>query len=174
MSKLLTTKLFSGWCKVTIEIPPTSPILKKDNRMKSFIILLIAFLVSGPALAKYCTYNIYGKRLACSSEYRACMADAKRMNGDECKRESDTADLPPSLKETDPKAFCLWLFQKDRFKNMGCMAQTVCEYAMRQYPQTVCAKGSLTDMTAIKKLYSEHENKVKNTEQIRGGIELLE
>lgn len=30
MSELLTTQLFSGWCKVTIEMPITSPILKKE------------------------------------------------------------------------------------------------------------------------------------------------
>lgn len=29
MTELLTTQLFSGWCKVTIEMPVTSPILKK-------------------------------------------------------------------------------------------------------------------------------------------------
>lgn len=28
MSELLTTQLFSGWCKVTIEMPVTSPTLK--------------------------------------------------------------------------------------------------------------------------------------------------
>lgn len=28
-SELLTTQLFSGWCKVTIEMPVTSPMLKK-------------------------------------------------------------------------------------------------------------------------------------------------
>lgn len=29
MSELLTTQLFSGWCKVTIEMPVTSPMIKK-------------------------------------------------------------------------------------------------------------------------------------------------
>lgn len=33
MNELLTTQLFSGWCKVTIEMPVTSPMLaKKENR----------------------------------------------------------------------------------------------------------------------------------------------
>lgn len=31
MNELLTNQLFSGWCKVTIEMPVTSPILKKRN-----------------------------------------------------------------------------------------------------------------------------------------------
>lgn len=31
ISELLTTQLFSGWCKVTIEMPVTSPILKKKE-----------------------------------------------------------------------------------------------------------------------------------------------
>lgn len=31
MSELLTTQLFSGWCKVTIEMPVTSPIAKKKE-----------------------------------------------------------------------------------------------------------------------------------------------
>lgn len=31
ISNLLTTQLFSGWCKVTIEMPVTSPILKKKE-----------------------------------------------------------------------------------------------------------------------------------------------
>lgn len=31
MSELLTTQLFSGWCKVTIEMPITSPVLKKNE-----------------------------------------------------------------------------------------------------------------------------------------------
>ncbi len=31
MNELLTNQLFSGWCKVTIEVPITSPILKKKE-----------------------------------------------------------------------------------------------------------------------------------------------
>lgn len=31
ISNLLTTQLFSGWCKVTIEMPVTAPILKKKE-----------------------------------------------------------------------------------------------------------------------------------------------
>lgn len=31
ISELLTTQLFSGWCKVTIEMPVTSPIFKKKE-----------------------------------------------------------------------------------------------------------------------------------------------
>lgn len=31
MNELLTTQLFSGWCKVTIEMPVTSPVLKKKE-----------------------------------------------------------------------------------------------------------------------------------------------
>lgn len=31
ISELLTTQLFSGWCKVTIEMPVTSPNLKKKD-----------------------------------------------------------------------------------------------------------------------------------------------
>ena len=31
ISELLTTQLFSGWCKVTIEMPITSPMLKKKE-----------------------------------------------------------------------------------------------------------------------------------------------
>ncbi|MBK8202831.1 MAG: hypothetical protein IPK68_11095 [Bdellovibrionales bacterium] len=31
INDLLTTKLFSGWCKVTIEMPVTAPILKKKE-----------------------------------------------------------------------------------------------------------------------------------------------
>jgi transcriptional regulator with XRE-family HTH domain len=31
MSELLTTQLFSGWCKVTIEMPVTAPITKKKD-----------------------------------------------------------------------------------------------------------------------------------------------
>lgn len=31
MSELLTTQLFSGWCKVTIEMPVTAPIVKKKE-----------------------------------------------------------------------------------------------------------------------------------------------
>lgn len=31
ISDLLTTQLFSGWCKVTIEMPVTSPVLKKKE-----------------------------------------------------------------------------------------------------------------------------------------------
>lgn len=31
MNELLTTQLFSGWCKVTIEMPMTAPISKKKE-----------------------------------------------------------------------------------------------------------------------------------------------
>jgi transcriptional regulator with XRE-family HTH domain len=31
LNELLTTQLFSGWCKVTIEMPVTSPILKNKE-----------------------------------------------------------------------------------------------------------------------------------------------
>ena len=31
MSELLTTQLFSGWCKVTIEMPVNAPVLKKKD-----------------------------------------------------------------------------------------------------------------------------------------------
>ncbi|MBK7845106.1 MAG: helix-turn-helix transcriptional regulator [Bdellovibrionales bacterium] len=31
IGNLLTTQLFSGWCKVTIEMPVTSPILRKKE-----------------------------------------------------------------------------------------------------------------------------------------------
>lgn len=31
LSELLTTQLFSGWCKVTIEMPVTAPMLKKKE-----------------------------------------------------------------------------------------------------------------------------------------------
>ena len=31
MSELLTTQLFSGWCKVTIEMPVTAPMVKKKE-----------------------------------------------------------------------------------------------------------------------------------------------
>jgi transcriptional regulator with XRE-family HTH domain len=33
ISELLTTQLFSGWCKVTIEMPVTSPIAKKKDSL---------------------------------------------------------------------------------------------------------------------------------------------
>lgn len=31
INELLTTQLFSGWCKVTIEMPVTAPMLKKKE-----------------------------------------------------------------------------------------------------------------------------------------------
>lgn len=31
MNELLTTQLFSGWCKVTIEMPVTTPLSKKKD-----------------------------------------------------------------------------------------------------------------------------------------------
>lgn len=31
MNELLTTQLFSGWCKVTIEMPMTAPLAKKKD-----------------------------------------------------------------------------------------------------------------------------------------------
>lgn len=31
ISELLTTQLFSGWCKVTIEMPVTTPVAKKKD-----------------------------------------------------------------------------------------------------------------------------------------------
>ncbi|MGE0631182.1 MAG: hypothetical protein AB7O96_02150 [Pseudobdellovibrionaceae bacterium] len=129
--------------------------------MKSIIVYLIVTLGSTSAFAKYCSYNTFGKRLVCASDYKACVAQAKRLNGVDCKKESDTADLPPSLKESDPKSFCLWRYDKGEFKNMGCMAKATCEYSMRQYPQTVCVKGSVKDTNEIKKMYLANEDKVK-------------
>ncbi|MEQ1876582.1 MAG: hypothetical protein ABL958_08045 [Bdellovibrionia bacterium] len=124
-----------------------------------FSMLLVCFLTifeANTALANYCTYNTYGKRIGCTSDPKACADIAKRSGGGGCLKESMKNDLPPNMKASESKAYCLWIYHSKMPKNLGCMAKVFCDRSLLQYEEAVCVPGQVKDMDKVRGILDAH------------------
>lgn len=98
-------------------------------------ILLTIFASLANAEVMYCSKNVYGKEVACASEYAACMSQAKRLGGGDCEKVMrDLAPKNPSPMTGKPGT-CLWnLDDPKKPVNYGCV-DTVekCQESVRAY-----------------------------------------
>ncbi len=124
----------------------------------------IGVLFASNAYAIFCSYNSYGNKVGCASDFRACMGIAKRANGGECVQVSDTANLPKSLKATDPNAYCLWFKNSKKLVNMGCMAKAFCIRGQQDKEDTACIKGTVTSTLEVEKSFAKLAREKKSAE----------
>jgi len=102
-------------------------------RKLTFILSFLPFFFAR-AQTQFCSKNVYGTTVICTSNYESCASEARRMGGGQCekglvKRGSKSVDPDKAQKGT-----CLWMERGPQWQNLGCMeTKEICKYAQRQY-----------------------------------------